>query len=204
MQNKTTTTPEIPQHLIAGIDLRNPNDVEFIGVRKNKTVLFLQGGQVKPFSSLRREYFNLLLDCLNDDEGALLFFSNHENKTGEKLSIDRIVEIYTYYMWGDLDHTPDIITGVLQPSENFRDTFNCPSIEFTNKQFTIDGETLNKRDLIIIDMSARECLDFEIASVLDIRESTLDGYKTKLLKRTGCASKLGLVIKSYQNHLSIA
>lgn len=195
------TETENPQQLIAGIDLRNPHDVEFIGVRKNQSVLFLQGGQVKPFKGLEKEYYQLIHKEYQKDAPAQAYFEEVELLENIQLSEERKVELYTYFMWGDLDHTPDIIDGILQPSENFRDTLDCPSMDFQNKQFTIDGEPLTKRDLIIIDMSARECLDFEIADRLNIKIQTLDSHKTKLLKKTNCQSKLGLVSKSYRQHI---
>lgn len=48
-------------------------------------------------------------------------------------------------------------------------------------------------------MSARECVDLEIAMELNISIQTLDYHKTKLFKKTGTQSKLGLVSKSFKN-----
>lgn len=195
MHFKITLNNPLPQQLIAGIDINNTLDIEFIGIRKNRTVQFLKAGKIYPFSELEPRYYRLLLDKYLDDAPAMAYFASME------IPLERQVELYTYAMWGDLDHTPDIINGVLQPSENFRDTKDCFSLHFAFKQFTLCGETLNERDLIIIDMSAMECTDYAIADRLNIALQTLDSYKTKLFKRVGCQSKLGLVSQSYREHL---
>lgn len=197
MNTKTTISNEIPQQMFAGINLRNSNDVEFVGIAKNKTVVFLQNGTVKPFEALQPDYLQLIEDVYNGDEGAVPYFE------GLDLPLNRKLEIYTYYMWGDLDHTPDIIDGVLQASENFRDCSDCPSIKFSNKIFTVKGEVLNERDLKIIDMSLKEETDIAIAAELGIAEKTLDQYKREKLfkKMGGLHSKIGLVSASYKHRL---
>ncbi|WP_300434039.1 LuxR C-terminal-related transcriptional regulator [Christiangramia sp.] len=197
MHAKTTTSNTFPQQIFAGINLKNSNDVEFVGIKKTKTVVFLQNGSVKPFKNLQNDYLQLILDSFNGDEGSRPYFE------GLDVPLLRKLEIYTYYMWGDLDHTPDIINGVLQPSENFRDCTNCPSIKFSNKEFTVHDEVLNERDLTIIDMSLKEETDIAIASRLNIAVKTLDSYKTKLFKKMGgVQSKIGLVSASYQHRLT--
>lgn len=197
MQSKITTNKAIPQQLIAGIDVNNDTDIEFIGIRKNRTVQFLLAGTVYTFCELENKYYQMLLDKFLSDAPAVEYFSQSE------LPEKRKVEIYTYALYGDLDHRPDIKNGVLQPSENFRDSEDCFSIGFSNKTFTLNGETLNERDLIIIDMSARECTDYAIADRLNIALQTLDSYKTKIFRKVGCQSKLGLVSQSYREHLII-
>ena len=182
-------------HLLAGMDMQNSRDLEFYGNRENKTVIVLQAGQAKPFKDLEPKYYALIKEALENDLGAQEYFR------GKNYPEERKVELYTYFMWGDLDHTPDISGGALQPSENFRDNSECPSMNFDGKHFQIDGQDLTKRDMIIIDMSARECTDFEIADRLNIAIKTLDSHKSKLLKKLGCGSKLGIVSKSYRQHL---
>ncbi|HET8885590.1 MAG TPA: LuxR C-terminal-related transcriptional regulator [Salinimicrobium sp.] len=199
MNIKIKPTNPNPQHLIAGIDLKNSNDIEFIGVRETKTVLILQGGHVKPFKELDKGNYQTIKELFLLDEPAQEYFRCFEENI--KIPFSRKIELYSYYMWGGLDHKPDIMEGTLQPSENFRDQLDCPSIDFAHKQFTIDGVELTKRDLIIIDMSANEDLDYSIADRLNIKPVTLDSHKTKLLKKTNCGSKLGLVSKSYREHL---
>src|SRR5690554_2261961 len=149
MQIKSTDFPDYPQHPLAGIT-RNEEDIEFFGIKKNQTVQFLQGGQVYHFDDLAPKYFVLLLNKLNSDKGALEFFH------GKGYTTKRKVELYTYLLYGSLDHTPDIKDGVLQPCENFRHVQNCPSLRFDEKKIKLAGEELTIRDLTIIDMSAQE------------------------------------------------
>lgn len=195
MHDKCTTTGVIPQQLAAGMNLRNPDDIEFFGIRKNKTVQYLQAGQVHYFEEISPRFYILLLNKLNSDKPALAYFKNFDIPTKRK------VELYTYFIYGSLDHKPDIIDGKLQSSENFRDTFFCPSLQFSHKDITIDGVRLSLRDLTIIDMSARECTDTEIAAKLNICEATLNFHKKKLFIKTKTQTKLGVVMKAFKEKI---
>lgn len=201
MQDKSTISNNIPQHVMAGMNLKNDTDIEFFGIKKNKTVQFLRGGHVYYFSQLPPKYYVLLLNKMYTDKPAIEYFKNLEAETGVKLTTTRKVELYTYYLYGSLDHKPDIVAGILQHSENFRDQLDCPSLSFSGKDITIDDQRLTLRDLKIIDMSARECTNYEIAMELGIAESSLDSYVRKLFKRTNTKCKLGLVSKSYKNQI---
>ena len=202
MHNKSMTSADSrQQNIVAGLNLRNPNDVEFFGILKNRTTQFLQAGRVHYFSQLRPKYYVLLLNKMYTDKPAIEYFKQLEIHTCIKISTTRKVELYTYYLYGSLDHKPDIVDGVLQSSENFRDCPLCPSLSFTGKEMTIDGQRLTLRDLTIIDMSARECTDFEIADKLGICLSTLDFHKRNLFIKTRTQTKLGLVSKSYKNQI---
>ncbi len=199
MQNKSSVNINLPQQVIAGMNLDNPKDVEFFGIRKSKTVMFLQAGKVHLFEELQKDYYILLLNKFNKDLPARTYFKKREQELGFKATLNRKVEVYTYYCYGALDHTPDIKNGVLQPAENFRDTLFCPSLQFSGKDITIDGAVLTQRDLTIIDMSARGCLDIEIAAAVGMATSSLDTYKReKLFKKTNTRSKIELINKSYQ------
>lgn len=195
MKDKSTTPDQISQHLIAGINLKNETDIEFFGIKKNKTVQFLHAGRVHYFKELPAKYFVLLHKKMNSDKPALRYFSKFD------YSLTRKVELYTYFLYGSLDHIPDIISGILQVSENFRDSPRCPSLAFSGKDMTIDGENLTLRELTIIDMSARECTDFEIACELNISPSTLDWHKRNLFIKTKTQTKLGVVMKAFMNHI---
>ena len=195
MQDKSTTSAQIPQHIVAGMNPQNDSDIEFFGIRKNKTVQFLRGGHVYYFNQLPAKYYVLLLKKMYKDLPAIEFFSQFP------ISTTRKVELYTYYLYGSMDHRPDIVNGFLQPSENFRDTLDCPSLSFNGKDITIDGQRLTLRDLKIIDMSARECTDYEIAAELKIALPSLDSYKRKLFFKTDTRCKIGLVSKSYKNQI---
>ena len=201
MQDKSTTSKQIPQHIMAGMNLKNETDIEFFGIRKNKTVQFLRGGHVHYFGQLPPKYYVLLLNKMYSDKPAVAYFKALEAQAGVNFSTTRKVELYTYYLYGSLDHKPDIVGGKLQPSENFRDELDCPSLSFSGKDITIDDQRLTLRDLKIIDMSARECTNYEIAMELGIAESSLDSYVRKLFKRTNTKCKLGLVSKSYKNQI---
>ncbi len=195
MKDKSTTPDHISQQLIAGINLKNETDIEFFGIKKNKTVQFLQAGRVHYFRELPAKYFVLLHKKMNSDKPALQYFSKFD------YSLTRKVELYTYFLYGYLDHTPDIISGMLQVSENFRDSPHCPSLAFSGKDMTIDGVSLTLRELTIIDMSARECTDYEIACELNITNSTLDWHKRNLFIKTKTQTKLGVVMKAFMNHI---
>ena len=195
MKHKSTTQDHISQQLIAGINLKNETDIEFFGIKTGKTVQFLQAGRVHYFSELPVKAFVLLLNKMNSDKPALRYFSKFDCSTKRK------VELYTYFLYGSLDHTPDILSGMLQPSENFRDSPHCPSLAFSGKDMTIDGESLTLRELTIIDMSARECTDYEIACELNITNSTLDWHKRNLFIKTKTQTKLGVVMKAFMNHI---
>lgn len=195
MQNKFTTTDEIPQHLVAGIELKNQNDIELFGIVKNQSVQFLQAGKVHYFKDLKPRYFAQLYNKFYKDLTAVQYFKQFD------ISIKRKVEIYTYYCYGTLDHKPDFVNGILQPSENFRESTNCPSLQFSGKDITIDGVILTLREIIIIDMSARECTDFEIALELGITESTLGFHKKQLFIKTNTQTKLGVVMKAFSENI---
>ncbi|WP_424493942.1 helix-turn-helix transcriptional regulator [Salinimicrobium sp. GXAS 041] len=195
MHSKTNQTNQIPQFLIAGTDLTNPNDIEFWGIKKNQTVFFLQAGHVYKFEELAPKFYVLLLNKLNSDKGALQYFSQFDIPTKRK------VELYTYYLYGMQDHTPDIINGELQPCENFRDTTFCPSLAFDHKDVKLNGATLKKRDIVIIEMSANGDTDEAIAQALGIKLPTLDCHKKSLFVKTGTTCKLDLVSKSYKQHI---
>ena len=66
---------------------------------------------------------------------------------------------------------------------------------------TIDGVRLTLRELTIIDMSARECCDKEIAQTLHITQSTLDWHKRNLFIKTNTQTKLGVVMKAFINQI---
>ncbi|WP_028376032.1 helix-turn-helix domain-containing protein [Leeuwenhoekiella sp. MAR_2009_132] len=201
MHHKSTTTVNLPQAVIAGLDLKNPIDLEFVGIKKDMTVRFFQSGQCYPFKKLQATYFALILNEFYKDKPAQKFFKVLEKEEGITLTTVRKVELYTYFMWGGLDHKPDIKNGELQPSENFRHIENCPSLAFANKSLKINGAELNTRDLLIIDMSARGCTDYEIADALHITVITLNHHKKNLFTKTGTDCKLSLVSASYKNQI---
>lgn len=185
--SKTTTFNEHPQ--IAGV-MPNDTSIEFIGVRKTQQVLWMQNGNNHYFSDLPIEHYNLLKSAYLKDHKAKRFLeavSDH---------LPRQVELYTYYMYGEVDSTPDIANGKLSASENFRDTKNCPSLLWLSKNINIGSHVLTPRQLVIVDLIGENVPDKAIASVLGISHKTLDFHKSKLFKAVGVNSKLELLKKS--------
>lgn len=195
MQIKSTNSALIPQQVIAGINPRNSEDVEFFGIIKTQTVFYFQTAKLHSFEELSPKNYALVMNAFYADQPAVDYFKQFN------LPLKRKVELYVYYMYGSLDHTPDIKDGKLQPSENFRESEFCPSLQFAGKNFTIDGVSLSLRELTIIDMSARECTDYEIACALHICQSTLDWHKRNLFTKTNTQTKLGVVMKAYSNQI---
>ena len=188
-KNKLTELNETLQ--IAGI-MPCDSSIEFIGVKKNKTVLWLQNGTARYFTDLPKEYYNLLKQEYLSKPKAVAFLSKISSVTFKQ------VELFTYYMYGDIDNTPDIKNGVLAPSENFRDTQNCPSLLWDCKKMTIGSHTLTPRQLIIIDLMAADVPDKGIAAALGIAINTLDFHKNKLFTALGVKTRTALVILALQ------
>jgi DNA-binding CsgD family transcriptional regulator len=164
------------------------NSIEFQGIRKTKQVLWMQNGNNHYFSDLPSEHFNLLKSTYLKDHKAVRFLS------GVTDHISRQVELYTYYMYGEVDATPDIDKdGNLAPSENFRDTQNCPSLLWNSKNINIGSHILTPRQLVIVDLIGNNLPDKAIASILGVSHKTLDFHKSKLYKCVGVSTKLELL-----------
>jgi hypothetical protein len=186
-------TSEITQNKItrqvAGL-LPSDFNIEFIGNRDSKKVLFLHAGQTHYFSDLPLKYFNLVKNRYLKDHQAFAFISQiHEDLKDQ-------IEMYTYYLWGDLDSIPDINNGVLSDCENFRDQRNCPSLLWNSKTITIDNYILTPRDLAMIDMMADDYKDSVIAGAIKVSVSHYDGLKRKLFIATKTQTKTALVLKA--------
>jgi len=176
---------------VAGI---NPGDsnVEFVGVRNTKSVLWLQNGNSHYFSDLPIQYFLLLKAAYQKDHKAVRFLSKVTDCEKRK------VELFTYYMYGDLDTTPDIKNGSLTGSENFRDLDNCPSLLWNSKNINIGNYILSPRQLIIIDLIAKDLPDKAIAHSLNVAINTLDYHKAKLFKVLKVTNKVALLKLAFQ------
>jgi hypothetical protein len=136
------------------------------------------------------KYFNLVKNKYLKDHQAFAFISEiHENLKDQ-------IEMYTYYLWGDLDSIPDINNGVLSDCENFRDQRNCPSLLWNSKTITIDNYILTPRDLAMIDMMADDYKDSVIAGAVKVSVSHYDGLKRKLFIATKTQTKTALVLKA--------
>jgi DNA-binding CsgD family transcriptional regulator len=186
MINNSEVTNFSTSPQIAGV-MPNDSNIEFIGVRKTKQVLWLQNGNNHYFTDLPIEHYNLLKSKYLKDHKAVRFLKNTTDHLVQQ------VELYTYYMYGDVDSTPDISNGILSPSENFRDTQNCPSLLWDSKNINIGKHILSPRQIVIIDLIATNIPDKTIASILGISHKTLDFHKSKLFKVVGVTTKLDLL-----------
>ncbi|WP_028890848.1 LuxR C-terminal-related transcriptional regulator [Tenacibaculum sp. 47A_GOM-205m] len=191
---KTTKFSNIPQ--IAGV-LPGDNNIEFVGVRKTKQVLWIQNGSTRYFKDLPLRYYNLLKAAYLADAKAVEFLQ----EVTPHLRVQ--VELFTYYMYGELDCTPDIENGQLSLSENFRDKANCPSLLWNSKNINIGDVVLTPRQLTIVDLIGENLPDKAIASVLNISIKTLDSHKQKLFKLLNIDCK-GELLKLSLKHKIIA
>ena len=174
---------------IAGL-FPSDNKIEFVGNRDTKTALWLQNGSVHYFNDLPSIYYNLVKEDYLHNLDAVAFISTIHTELKDQ------VNMYTYYMWGDLDSTPDIENGVLAESENFRDKRDCPSLLWNKKNMTIDRYILTPRDLVMIDMMADDKLDIVIAEAIGHSVSYYDQLKRNLFNYTNTNSKTALVLKA--------
>ncbi|WP_340074492.1 response regulator transcription factor [Leptobacterium sp. I13] len=181
--SKITTFNKHPQ--IAGV-MPNDSNIEFVGVRKTKHVLWLQNGSNHYFTDLPARYYELLKEAYLKDHKAVEFLS------GVTDDQHRQVELYTYYMYGELDATPDIMNDKLSPSENFRDKRDCPSLLWNSKNIRIGNYSLTPRQLVIIDLIG-DLPDKAIAAALGVSHKTLDFHKANLFRAVGVHTKTGLL-----------
>ena len=171
--------------LVAGI--HDNEEIEFFADRQTMSVLYLYKGKKYCFRNLPSHVFKLLCELYNEDLPAVEIL--------ERLGVSyrRQVELYTYFMYGSLDHTPDFKDGALSPNENFRHDRQCISLSFANKKMTICGEALTQRDLDILDMICADFPDKAIAGQLDISVATLGFHKKNLLLKSNCTNKTALL-----------
>jgi len=185
---------KLTQRRVAGT-LPNDANIEFIGIPKTKEVIWFQFGNQHAFCNLPTRFYTLLESRYLSDYKAVLDIS--AMTTDPK----RQVELYTYYVFGDADFTPDIIDGVLQPSENYRDTEQCISLQWVSKEITINGIPLNSRDLKICDLMILNLPDKEIAYELGITLPTLDFHKRNLYQKAGSVNKAAFIMKLMEERI---
>lgn len=174
---------------IAGL-FPGDNTIEFVGNRQSKTALWIQNGAIHYFNDLPLQYYQLVKEHYLNQPKAVAFISKiHKD-------LKKQVNMYVYYMWGDLDSTPDIENGILSDSENFRDTRDCPSLLWDKKQLTIDNYILTPRDLVMIDLMADDYKDAVIANAIDKSHSYYDQLKRELFRVTNTQTKAGLLLKA--------
>lgn len=201
MNHKSTVKEKDQQHLPSGISPADEN-IEFVGVAFNKTVLWFQYGNSHQWKHLSSSIYKSLEELFLTDHEAVKFLTSNYSDVAHDMP--RLVEIYTYYMYGQLDNDPDVIDGVLQKCENFREKKNCPSLQFSNKFIDIDGVHLSQRDLQILDDIIEGLPDKLIASRLGISHGTFDFHKKNLFNRLNVNSKVGLAVKTLKHQVACA
>lgn len=186
MLTQCKTTTFTPHNQIAGV-MPNDSNIEFVGNRQTKRVLWLQNGATHYFTDLPVKYFTLLKNKYLKDFKAQRFLSEITS------DFNRQVELFTYYMYGDLDSTPDIEDGKLSESENFRDSRNCPSLLWNSKNINIGSFVLRPKHLVIIDLISKDMPDKAIAAALNISIKTLDFHKSVLFRILNVHSRTALL-----------
>jgi DNA-binding CsgD family transcriptional regulator len=181
----------------AGI-LPADNNIEFVGNHDDQTVYWFRNGNVHYFADLPKEVVDALWDKYQSDAPAKKILSQITDDTTSQL------ELYTYYMYGDLDNTPDFANGELSDSENFITDEKCISLSFANKRVTIGENQLSARDIAILRGIVQEYTDDVIASdILGVAVSTFNYHKKRLFDKIGVQSKSGLVAKALQHRIII-
>lgn len=194
MINKYKITQLTAKAQVAGLHPSDDN-IEFIGVCDTQEVLWMSHGNANEFKHLPKWAFRICQHQYLNDKIAV------QQLTSLDVSPERQVELYIYHLYGDVDATPDIKDRELQPSENFRPSKNCPSLDWESKDITIDGQPLTKRELKIIDLVLEDVPDKAIAAEFGRGNSTIDFHKRNLYKKAGVSSKTGLIIKALNQHV---
>ena len=194
MINISKSTQNHPNNQIAGLLLGDYNG-EFIGVKKTKEVLFLHNGHTLSWNLIPKKVYEKCKKRFLNDKKAVLDLSKQSS------SLDRQIELFIYHSYGDVDNSPDLLNGELTPSENYRHTENCSSLNWDTKWITIDGIKLNDRDLIIIDLIKKDYPDKAIASKMNIALSTFDFHKRNLYQKFNVQSKTALLIKAIKQNV---
>tara|TARA_R110002167_G_scaffold364968_1_gene588378 strand:+ start:32720 stop:33316 length:597 start_codon:yes stop_codon:yes gene_type:complete len=188
-------TPLLRNNLrIAGM-LPDDKDIEFIGIPSTMEVIWFQFGNQHAFSQLPDAYFQLLAEKYKSDVMAV------QDIRAMAYDYERQIELYTYFIYGDADFTPDIIDGILQPAENFRHCTDCISLQWITKDITINDSPLNTRELTICDGILGNLPDKVIAHNLGIALSTFDFHKRNLYKKAGVDNKGAFLIKLFNERI---
>lgn len=200
MQHKVKQENQKTNKLPAGFHPTD-NNIEIIRSGKDRRCIFIQNGHSKPFSELPKDIYKSLEELfLTDHEFVRWATSNYKEDAHD---LKRLTEIYASFYYGDCDSKPDIVNGKLQPPENFRESANCPSINFSNTYIDIKGVHLSARDLSIIDNMVNGIPDKLIAHNLGIAHSTFDFHKRNLFKKLNINSKSELIVECFKNKVAV-
>ena len=190
--DKLTTNLQQEQHLIAGL-LQNDTRIEFFGRPETMEVQFIQNGKTHEFQDLDKKDFTLLANAFNSNKEAQKHINALQHNR-QPLSFTRRVELYTYFMYGGLDDTPDIINGDLQEPENYRHSTDCVSLNF--KTIKLNGSPLKPRELKMLDLFAEDHKDEVVAMELGVAVSTFNQHKRTFFRKANVFSKTGLLMSA--------
>lgn len=169
------------------------SSIEFFGclndIKNDVEVFWMQNGSSRSWRYLSDKNYQICNDALLSDKIAYAYLTENFPSISE----NRKTELYIYALYGHLDNTPDMIDGILQPSENFRISADCPSFGWSSKWFTLNGKILTRTEIDIIDCINIEMPDKMIASVIDKSHSYLDQLKRNLFVKAGVSCKSGLM-----------
>ncbi|HEA19980.1 MAG TPA: helix-turn-helix transcriptional regulator [Pricia antarctica] len=193
--NLRKSPPPRNKNLRVAGTLPDDSDIEFIGIPSTKQCIWFQYGNQHSFATLPDNIFQLLADQFHSDYRAVLDIGEMTH------DYDRQIELYTYYVYGDADFSPDVIDGVLQPAENFRDHLDCISLKWLTKDITLNGSPLNNRELLICDMMLENYTDKLMAHNLGIALATFDHHKRNLYKKAEVDNKSAFIIKLFNERI---
>jgi len=193
MKNKTTTSLQDSQHLIAGL-LPGDSNIEFFGVEGKRTN-WIQNGSTRTWRDLPPKEFAVCMNHFNSNLKARTALKGYK-ENGKLVSRNRLVEIYMYLGWGSADGKPDMIDGVLQPMENFRHQRECISLRF--KDLKIDGKVLKPREVFMLDEMFEGHKNLVIAMKMKIAESTFAQHDAELKKKANVQSKPELMVEAWR------
>ncbi len=190
MNTNTANLEKMPRtHKRVAATMPTDTNIEFIGIPSTKEVIWFQYGNQHSFENLPIPIITKLASKYYSDTCAVAEI------TFMATDYKRQLEIYTYYIYGDADFTPDVIDGELQPAENFRDKKDCILLKWNSKDITIDGQPLNTREINLIDLMMEGLPDKVIAHVFGITLSTLEYHKKRLYTKANVSHKDAFLLK---------
>ena len=198
MKDKCTTSLEHSQHLIAGL-LQEDSGIEFFGIPKTLEVQFIQNGHTHSFNELPVTAISALRNAYNTNHEAREVLGRYK-ENGKTVSAARQLELYTYFMYGGLDSTPDIIDGELQEPENYRHKQDCISLQF--KTIKLNGCPLKPREVKMIDLILEDHKNSVIALEMGIALPTFNQHDAELKKKAGVQSKPALLLKAWKEGIA--
>jgi DNA-binding NarL/FixJ family response regulator len=198
MKNKSTTSLQHSQHLIAGL-LKKDCAIEFFGIPETLEVQWIQNGKVHSFKKLSPGDFSRLVNAYRSNAEALQHISCRVEE-GSFISFKRQVELYTYFMYGGLDGNPDLVNDELQEPENYRHSRNCISLKF--KKIKLNGSPLKPREVQMIDLFIEDDKDDVIAEKMGIAVSTYNQHKKELFTKTGLHTKTAVAVAAVRQRIA--